>query len=74
MADTLWSVQIGEAADRDNPGIPPVPTTVYEGDEEGAKSAYADSTSQASAMDYRYVLLRHAGEVLECWGTSPAVG
>jgi hypothetical protein len=74
MAGKSWSVEIGEADDPGNPGVPPVPTTVYEGDEDGAKSAYADSTSQAVAMDYRYVLLRHIGEVIECWGTPPAAG
>ena len=74
MADRSWSVEVGEASDRDNPGVPPVPTTVFEGDEYGAKSVYADSTSQAAVLDYRYVLLRHTAEVIECWGTPPAVG
>lgn len=74
MADTLWSVEVGEAEDPSNPGIPPVPTTVYEGDEEGARTAYAESTSADNPLDYRYVLLRHVAEVVECWGTPPAVG
>jgi hypothetical protein len=74
MAEKSWTVEIGEADDPSNPGIPPVPTTVYEGDETGAKAAYADSASQAVAKDYRYVLLRHIGEVIDCWGTPPAVG
>lgn len=74
MADNSWSVQIGEAEDPTNPGIPPVPTTVYEGDEDGARAAYAESTAKATEQDYRYVMLGHIGEVVETWGTPPAVG
>ncbi|WP_205876940.1 hypothetical protein [Mycobacterium camsae] len=69
-----WSVEVGEPSAPDNPGVPPVPTTVYAGDEAEAKAGYADSTTQATVMDYRYVLLRHVGEVVDCWGTPPAVG
>lgn len=67
-------MEVGEAAAPDNPGVPPVPTTVYEGDEAGARAAYAPSTANAAAQDYRYVLLRDLAEVVECWGTPPAVG
>lgn len=74
MTEHYWTVEVGEAAAPDNPGVPPVPTTVYEGDEAGARIAYAESTSQAAARDYRYVLLRGLAEVVECWGTPPAVG
>lgn len=74
MTEHSWTVEVGEATAPGNPGVPPVPTTVYEGDEAGAKQAYADSTSNASTRDYRYVLLRHIGEVVECWGTPPAAG
>lgn len=74
MTERSWSVEVGEAAATDNPGVPPVPTTVYEGDEAGARNAYAESTSKAAGQDYRYVLLRNIAEVVECWGTPPAVG
>lgn len=74
MTDNSWNVQVGEASRPDNPGIPPVPTTVFDGDESGAKAAYAEATSNATELDYRYVLLRHAAEIVECWGTPPAVG
>lgn len=74
MTDKSWNVQIGEPEDPDNPGVPPVPTTVYEGDEEGARAAYEERAAKAPAEDYRYVMLRHVGEVVECWGTPPAVG
>ena len=72
MAEELWTVQIGEVDEPGNTGVPPVPTTVYEGDEDGAKAAYADHTAKADARDYRYVLLRRIGDVVECWGTPPA--
>lgn len=42
MADEMWTVQIGEMPDPGNPGVPPVPTTVYEGDEAGARDAYTE--------------------------------
>jgi hypothetical protein len=77
MADESWNVQIGELDDRSDPGappVPPVPTTVYEGDEQGARDAYDEWSSKATDQGYRYVMLRHIGEVLECWGTPPAVG
>ncbi|OBF17169.1 hypothetical protein A5725_24390 [Mycobacterium kubicae] len=74
MADESWTVEIGEVDDPTNPGVPPVPNTVYEGDEAGARAAYDEHTAQATEKDYRYVMLRHIGEVLECWGTPPAVG
>ncbi|GAB3032282.1 hypothetical protein [Mycobacterium bourgelatii] len=73
MTDNSWNVQIGEAPEG-NPGIPAVPTTVYEGDEEGARAAYEEHAAKAPAADYRYVLLRNVGEVVELWGTPPAVG
>jgi hypothetical protein len=69
-----WNVQIGDVGDPGNTGIPPVPTTVYEGDEHGARAAYAEWSSKAAAQDYRYVMLRRTGEVVDCWGTPPAVG
>lgn len=71
MSDELWSVQIG---DPDNPGVPPVPSTVYEGDEDGARAAYAEHSGNAESAGYRYVMLRRTGEVVELWGTPPAVG
>jgi len=74
MTEHSWTVEVREAAEPGSVGVPPVPTTVYEGGEAGAKQAYADSTAQASTMNYRYVLLRHVGEVVDCWGTPPAVG
>lgn len=74
MPDELWSVQIGEMDDPDNPGVPPVPTTVYEGEEDGARAAYAERSGRADTAGYRYVMLRRTGEVVELWGTPPAVG
>jgi hypothetical protein len=74
MTEPSWTVEVGEAAAPDNPGVPPVPTTVYEGDEAGARAAYAESTSKAVAHAYRYVLLRNIAQVVDCWGTPPAVG
>ena len=74
MADESWNVQIGEVADRGNIGVPPVPTTVYEGDEQGARAAYADLSSQAESQGYRYVMLRNTHEIVQSWGTPPAVG
>jgi hypothetical protein len=74
MTDELWSVQIGEMTDAANPGVPPVPTTVFQGDEDGARSAYAEWSEKAASAGYRYVMLRGTGEVVELWGTPPAVG
>lgn len=75
MADKSWNVQIGDVGDRGGPGVPPVPTTVYEGDEDGARAAYAEWTAKAEAAEnYRYVLLRHIGDVVDGWGTPPTVG
>ncbi|BCI53261.1 hypothetical protein NIIDNTM18_25390 [Mycolicibacterium litorale] len=74
MADEMWSVQIGEMPDPDNPGVPPVPTTVYEGDEAGARAAYQEHSGKADSQGYRYVMLRQVGDVIELWGTPPAVG
>jgi hypothetical protein len=71
MAEDLWTVQIGDAGEQ---GVPPVPTTVYEGDEAGARTAYEGSRAKATAEGYAYVMLRHTGEVIELWGTPPAVG
>lgn len=73
MSEATWNVQIGESDDPTTESVPPVPTTVYQGDEEGARTAYADQTSTASDRNLRYVMLRNVGEVVECWGTPPAV-
>jgi hypothetical protein len=70
----LWSVQIGEMTDVGNVGVPPVPTTVFEGDEDGARTAYTQWSGKAESAGYRYVMLRRTGEVVELWGTPPAVG
>ena len=74
MADNSWVVQIGVVDDPQNTGVPPVPTEVYQGDEEGARAEYAERSAAAEEADYRYVLLRHLGDVVECWGTPPAAG
>ena len=74
MADELWNVQIGEGVEAGSPGVPPVPTTVYDGDETGAREAYAERSAEAEAKNYSYVLLRHNSGVVESWGTPPAVG
>ncbi|MGW0162846.1 hypothetical protein ACWDUN_26335 [Mycobacterium sp. NPDC003323] len=74
MSDNSWTVQIGVADDPQNTGVPPVPTDVYQGDEEGARADYAEWSAKAPDKDYRYVMLRHLGDVVECWGTPPAVG
>ena len=74
MPDELWSVQIGEMTDAGNVGVPPVPTTVFEGDEDGARTAYTQWSGKAESAGYRYVMLRRTGEVVELWGTPPAVG
>jgi hypothetical protein len=74
MPDEVWSVQIGEMDDPGNPGVPPVPTTVHEGDEDGARAAYREYAGNAEDAGYRYVMLRRTGEVVELWGTPPAVG
>jgi hypothetical protein len=73
MADTSWNVQIGEVNDPGDTGIPPVPKTVYQGDEEGARAAYEEWSAKATEGDYRYIMLRHIGDVVDCWGTPPAV-
>ena len=74
MAEQTWTVEIGEVDDSQNTGVPPVPTSVYRGDEEGARAEFADRSAEAVEADYRYVMLRQLGEVIECWGTPPAVG
>ena len=74
MADQKWNVQTGAVADPTSMGVPPVPTTVYEGYEAGARAAYAEHSSEATKLNYRYVLLRSAGDVVEAWGTPPAAG
>lgn len=74
MADNSWTVQIGVVDDPQDTGVPPVPTDVYQGDEEGARAEFAERSAEARAADYRYVMLRHIGEVVECWGTPPAAG
>lgn len=75
MADDSWTVQIGVAEDPQDTGVPPVPTDVYRGDESGARNAYTEHSTKADrAADYRYVMLRHLGDVVDCWGTPPAVG
>lgn len=73
MADTSWNVQIGTVDDPGNTGIPPVPTTVYEGDEDGAKAAFAEHSGKAQEQNYRYVMLRNTVDVVDAWGTPPAV-
>ena len=73
MTEQSWNVVIGEA-DEQSTGVPPVPTTVYEGDEAGARAAYDEFTAKAEASGYRYVMLRNIGEVVDLWGTPPAVG
>jgi hypothetical protein len=72
MAGEMWTVQIGEVDDPGNSGIPPKPTTVFEGDEDGARATYSEQTAVAEEKDYRYVMLRHV-DVVEVWGTPPAV-
>jgi len=74
MADNSWTVQIGVADDPQNTGVPPVPTDVYQGSEEGARAEYDERSAEAGENDHRYVLLRHLVEVVECWGTPPAAG
>ena len=74
MADDSWIVQIGVVDDPTTDGVPSVPTDVYSGDEDGARAAYAEHSAQAAQADYRYVLLRHLGDVVECLGTPPAAG
>ena len=74
MADESWNVQIGEVSDPGNTGVPPVPTTVYQGDEAGARATFADVSSTAGSRGYRYVMLRNTHEIVESWGTPPAVG
>jgi hypothetical protein len=74
MADNPWTVQIGVVDDPGNSGVPPVPDTVYEGDEEGARAAFGEFSAKAAERDYRYVMLRHVGDVVDLWGTPPAVG
>lgn len=70
----MWSVQIGEVDNPGNTGVPPVPTRVYDGeDEEGAREAFAEWSAKATEGDYRYVLLRRTGDIVEAWGTPPAV-
>lgn len=74
MADNSWMVQIGVLDDPQNTGVPPVPTDVFQGDEVGARAEYAERSAEARESDYRYVMLRHLGDVVECWGTPPAAG
>jgi hypothetical protein len=69
----MWSVQIGEVDNPGNTGVPPVPTRVYDGDEDGAREAFREWSAKATEGDYRYVLLRRTGEIVEAWGTPPAV-
>jgi hypothetical protein len=75
MADETWNVVIGTVDDPGDIGVPPVPTTVYQGDEAGARDAFDEWTSKARAAEakYRYVMLREIGEVVDAWGTPPAV-
>ena len=73
MADPMWNVVIGEAEDASNDGVPPKPTTVFEGDEQGARAAYEQWSGKAESENVRYVMLRRIGDVVELWGTPPAV-
>lgn len=75
MADNSWNVAIGTVDDPGDTGVPPVPTTVYEGDDSGARAAFDEWSAKAQAAEskYRYVMLRQIGEVVELWGTPPAV-
>ncbi|CAN5328858.1 hypothetical protein BH11ACT7_BH11ACT7_37800 [soil metagenome] len=73
MAEQVWTVQIGEMSDPSNDGIPPVPTTAFKGDETGARAAWDELSSKAETQGYAYVMLRHLGDVVELWGTPPAV-
>jgi hypothetical protein len=75
MADETWNVVIGTVDDPGDSGVPPVPTTVHEGDEASARDAFAEWSSKAEAAEskYRYVMLRNIGEVIDLWGTPPAV-
>ncbi|CAN5883334.1 hypothetical protein BH10ACT9_BH10ACT9_09910 [soil metagenome] len=73
MSEDLWTVQIGETTDPGNDGVPPVPTTVFKGDEAGARAAFEEFSTKAEAEGYAYVMLRHVGDVVELWGTPPAV-
>ena len=75
MTDDPWTVQIGEVPDAGDTGIPPVPTEVFDGDEEGARAAFAEWSSRAQSSDtIRYVMLRNVGDVVEAWGTPPGAG
>lgn len=74
MADNSWTVQIGVADDPQNTGVPPVPTDIYQGDEAAARAEFTARSAEAQEADYRYVLLKHIGDVVECWGTPPAAG
>lgn len=73
MVDTSWNVQIGEVDGPGDTGIPPKPQTVYQGDEDGARAAFEEWSAKATEGDYRYVLLRNLGDVVDVWGTPPAV-
>jgi hypothetical protein len=75
MADETWNVVIGTVEDPGDIGVPPVPTTVYQGDEAAARTAFEDWAAKAQAAEskYRYVMLRQIGEVVDLWGTPPAV-
>lgn len=74
VADNSWTVQIGVVDGPGNTGVPPVPSDVFHGDEAGARAEYAEQSAEAPKADYRYVLLCHLGEVIECWSTPPAAG
>lgn len=66
--------QTGQHVDAGNIGVRPVRTTVFEGDENDARTAYTEWSGKADSAGYRYVMLRRIGEVVELRGTPPAVG
>lgn len=71
VTGSKWDVVVGDVGDRGNPAAVPVPTVVFEGDEDGARAAFADWCGKAKSLGYRYVLLRCDGVVIEYWGTPP---
>lgn len=67
MSET-WSVVVGEPNDRGRPdGGGTQEIVTYQGDEDGAHTVYANAIRTATAMSYRYVLLRRGNDVVERW-------